>query len=184
MGSDWKQETEAVLTREDWGALRELARGGVSRIVRYLVTRLYSGEETEKQRAVRALGALAADTSILDSRRATDLMRRFVWALNDESGAVPYGVPEAMGEVLAVRPDLQPAFLPILCALLTENDLRQTGPIERGAIWAVGRVGPAAMRKAPEVVAALRDAASRHPDPQTREIAVRSLAAVTGGPES
>ena len=168
----------------DWEGLRRLARERVSTVLRYLVARLYSRDEAVKWEAVRALGAVAADPSIFDADRTAKLMRRFVWALNDESGNVPYGVPEAMGEILAVRPELQPAFLPILCSLLTENEMSQTGPIERGAIWAVGRVGPAAAQRAPEVVPALRKAAETHPDAETREAALRSLASVTGGQAS
>ncbi len=165
----------------DWDAVRRLARGRLSAVLRFLVSRLYSRDENVKWGAVRALGVLAADASLLDSRRAAGLMQRFVWALNDESGNVPYGVPEAMGEILAVRPELQPAFLPILCSLLTHEEMSQTGPIEKGAVWAVGRVGEAALGQAPELAAVLHKAAAGHPDPETREAAARSLASVTGG---
>lgn len=181
MRSDWKQEIEAAVSRQDWDALRDLAQGGLPRVVRFLMGRLYSGDDSEKWRAVRGFGALAADRSVLDSHRAADLMRRFVWALNDESGSVPYGVPEAMGEILAVRSELRPVFLPILCSLLTQEEMSQTGPVERGAIWAVGRIGPPAGQQFPEVVKALQAAASGHPDPDTRQTAAHSLAAVTGG---
>lgn len=173
--SVWKRELDEALEAENDDALRALARGGVGRVIRHLSGRLYSGNTEDKWRAVRAFGVLLGDTSIVDEPRAADLLRRFAWALNDESGAVPYGVPEAMGEALAVRPELQEAFLPILCSLLTEDDMSQTGEVERGALWALGRVGPAAMACSPEAVAAVRAAAAAHPEPETRRIAARSL---------
>jgi HEAT repeat protein len=85
-------------------------------------------------------------------------------------------VPEAIGEILAVRPELREAFLPMLCSLVTDQDMHQTGAIERGALWALGRVGPPVTRCSPEAVEALRAASAAHPDRETREIAARSLA--------
>lgn len=182
MPPDWKTEAEAALAAEDHAAFLELARARVSRVIRFLMSRLYTEDETEKWKVIRALGAVAASPDVLSPQRAEDLLRRFAWALNDESGAVPYGVPEAIGEVLAVRPELQPRFLPILCALLTEEDMSQTGPIEQGALWAVGRVGRPAGRHSQAVISALRRAATSHPDPKTRAVAAESLARISGSP--
>jgi len=179
-GRKWKEEFESAQHREDLGRIRELAGEGVGRAVRYLTGHLYADNAQEKWRAVRALGGLVADTALVDERRAKDLLQRFVWALNDESGAVPYGIPEAMGELLANRPEFQESFLPILCGLLTESELSQTGEIERGAIWAVGRVGPPVAGCSPEAVAAVRRAAQSHPNPSTRETAADSLKRITG----
>jgi hypothetical protein len=171
----WKEEIEAVLGRDDPEALLRLAGKQGGRLLRYLCGRLCSASEEEKWRAVRALGVVVGDARLVSLERATDLLRRFVWALNDESGAVPYGVPEAIGEVLAVRPELQRDFLPILCSLATDDDMRQEGPIERGVLWALGRVGSPVARCSPEAVEALRVASTAHPDRETREIAARSL---------
>ncbi|MBW2457267.1 MAG: hypothetical protein JRI68_22355, partial [Deltaproteobacteria bacterium] len=92
-----------LLEREDWAALREAARPSAAKVVRFLVGRLYGSAEGRSPAAV-ALGVVAGDRSLVSDERAADLLRRFLWSLNDESGAVPYGVPEAMGEVLARRP--------------------------------------------------------------------------------
>jgi len=173
--SAWKSELEEALDARNDEALRAIARDGVGRVIRYLSGRLYSGDAKDKWRAVRAFGVLLSDASIVDGPRAADLLRRFAWALNDESGGVPYGVPEAMGEALAARPELQEAFLPILCSLLTEDSMIQTGDVERGALWALGRVGPPAAACSPEAVAAVKTAAAAHPEPETRRIAARSL---------
>lgn len=182
MSPDWKAEAEAALAAEDHAAFLKMARARVSRVIRFLMSRLYTEDETEKWKVIRALGAVAGEPEALSPQRAEDLLRRFAWALNDESGAVPYGVPEAIGEVLAVRPEFRPRFLPILCALLTEEDMSQTGPIEQGAIWAVGRVGEPAGRHSEAVVSAVRRAATSHADPKTRAVAAASLARITGSP--
>jgi len=179
--SEWKQELASAVRSEDVGKLREAARHGIGRLIRYLTGQLYTNSEEEKWRAVRMLGALAGDPELLDERRTRDLLQRFVWALNDESGAVPYGIPEALGEVLAARPEFQESFLPILCGLLTESEMCQTGDIERGAMWAVGRVGSPVAQCAPEAVEALRLASRSHPDPRAREFAARSVEQIESG---
>lgn len=171
-----ESDIRAILEQEDPVALLHLARSQTGRLLRYLTRRLGSADEKEKWRAVWGLGVLVGEKQLVSQDQATDLLRRFFWALNDESGAVPWGAPETIGEILAARPELQGTFLPILCSLVTDADMLQTGPIERGVLWALGRVGPAVARCSPEAVEALRTASETHPERETREIAARSLA--------
>jgi hypothetical protein len=177
----WREALAEAVAREDGAALVRMAREAYAPVLRYLVGRLYSEDEPVKWRSVRGLGALVADRALVGDERARDLLRRFFWALNDESGAVPYGVPEAIGEVLAARSELQATFLPLLCAQLTEEDVSQTGAVERGVIWALGRVGPPVAATSAAAVAALQRAAAEHPDPGTREVARAALEAVGAG---
>jgi hypothetical protein len=181
MSGGRREELAEAVAREDGAALVRLAGEARGPVLRYLVGGLSRADEEAKWRSVRALGVVAADREILSDERARDLLRRFFWALNEESGAVPYGVPEAIGEILAVRPELQANFLPLLCAQLTEEELAQVGPIERGVIWALGRVGPPVVAASAEAVAALRRAATAHPDPALRDVARVALRAVGGG---
>lgn len=178
MSKDWKEEIESALARGSPEALLDLARGQTGRVLRYLTGRLCSTDEKKKWQAVRAIGVVVGDPRLLSRQKAAELLRRFFWALNDESGAVPWGAPEAIGEILAVRPELQETFLPMLCSLLTDRDMVQSGSIERGVVWALGRVGAPVAGCAPEAVEALRVAAATHPDPETRQVAARSLASL------
>jgi len=59
--------------------------------------------------------------------------------LSDESGAVPYGIPEALGEILAKRREFLGNYVPILVSYLIDEELVQTGPILAGVLWALGR---------------------------------------------
>ncbi len=178
MDAAWKQQLESILTQENPEALLHLARGRTAWTFRRLTGRLCSANEREKCQAVWGLGVLVADRQLVSQEAASDRLRRFFCSLSDESGAVPYGVPEAIGEILAVRPELQKNFLPMLCSLMTDEDMLQTGAIERGVIWALGRVGPPVARGAPEAVEALRIVSESHPDRETRKVAARSLASI------
>jgi hypothetical protein len=168
----------ALLADEDHEALAAAAAANLRRVLRYLVGRLCSADATEKWRAVRAIGRLTGDPALVSEGQAEELLRRFVWALNDESGAVPYGVPEAMAEVLASRPELAGRYLPILGSCIDTDDLGQAGVIEQGVIWGLGRLGRSVLEHAPHAVEALRRAAADHADPEARQAAMAALRAI------
>jgi len=179
-----KRELQQLFEREDHVGLSGMAGRGLWKVLRYLIGRLYAGDE-EKWRAVRALGALCSDPQLVSEETASEMMRRFLWALNDESGAVPYGIPEAMGEIMVQRSELQKTYLPILCSMLTAEEMLQTGPVERGLLWAVGRVGPPVVSVAPDAVLEIEKMAKGHADDETRRLAVWALAQMgspPGGP--
>jgi hypothetical protein len=151
------------------------ARTNPGPVIRYLQGRLYSADPDEKWLAVGALGALVREPGLLPDSKVEDLLQRFLWALNDESGNVPFGVPEAIGEILSARPVFCAQVLPVLCGMLTEEETFQTGPIERGIYWALGRIGPDVLRHCPGVVRTVADAARSHPDPETRQTAATAF---------
>ena len=178
------REIEGLLAGEDHEGLVELARSGkVARVLRYLTGRLCSGDEQEKWRAVRGLGALMAEPGLVPQSKAVNQLRQYFWALNDESGAVPFGMPEAIGEILARRPGLQDEFLPILASMLTHEDMIQTGAIERGVMWGLGRVGEPVVAREPMAVKALKHAVWSHPEEATRIVAGEALARICPPPE-
>ncbi len=178
----WKVVMEALLEAEDHPRLIRFSQGAPSRTLRYLSGRLYSEDAGIKWRAVRALGALAADPILLTEEKLVEQLRRYLWSLNDESGAVPFGVPEAIGEILARRPSLQEAFLPLICAMAHEDEVSLTDAIERGVIWAIGRIGRDALRGSPDVLQ-IRNMAAAHPDPETRRVAAWTLGRLEGAGE-
>jgi hypothetical protein len=169
--------------REETDALVAAARETPGRVVRFLTGRLYSADEGEKWCAVRALGALARAPGVLTDARVHDLLQRFLWALNDESGAVPYGVPEAMGEILAARPEPRASMVPLLRGMLTEDDTFQTGVVERGIYWALGRIGPDVVAHCPDALDIVSAAARSHPDAETRARAAAALASLSAPPK-
>lgn len=170
-GGQWKTKFDDAMSNEDWTGLTQLARREPAKSLRYLTSRLCSADAPLKWKAVRALAAVAGDREGMSENRIRGLLQRFVWLLTDESGNVPFGVPEAFGEVLVARPEFQAEFLPLLCSLACDPERIQTGPIEQGVFWALGRVGQPAAACSPEAAEAVARAAHEHPEPQTRSIA-------------
>ena len=174
-GERWKADVDVAVSNKDWTGLIQLARQDSAKVLRYLTSRLCSSDTEVKWKAVRALGVVVADREGIDEDRIRRLLRRFVWLLSDESGNVPFGVPEAFGEVLRARSEFQQEFLPLLCSLAYDPERNQTGLIEQGVFWALGRVGAAVAAFSPEAVQAVVRAAAQHPDPQTQNIAAWAL---------
>jgi hypothetical protein len=161
-----KEELNGMIEAGDERSLRDPALEGS--LLRRATALLASDRPKRKWQAVKAIGVIAAG---LDTAKLEDHVRRFLWALNDESGAVPHGVPEALGEIAAVRPELKERIVPILVSCVVAEDTFQTGPILAGAIWALGRTGiendGEKERLLPGLSAALGNA-----DPEVRETAV------------
>ena len=172
---DWKSELAGAVDREDEAALRQAALAGAAKTIRFLSSRLSAADAGTKWKAVRGLGIVVGERGAVSTDRARELLRRFLWSLNDESGTVPYGMPEAIGEVLAVRTELQPEFLPILCSLAYHPERVQTGSIELGIFWALGRIGQAVAVCSPEAVKIVAQAAGQHPDAECRRVAAWAL---------
>jgi hypothetical protein len=136
------KDLDRLIDEGDADRLREAARDPArsAKLLRRIQAGLYSLDPMAKWKSVSALGIVASGADLSEDR-IQGLVDRFLWAMSDESGAVPYGIPEALGELLAVRPGLRARTLPILVSYLVHEELIQTGPILAGAIWALGRAG-------------------------------------------
>ncbi|WP_340147891.1 DVU0298 family protein, partial [Desulfosarcina cetonica] len=105
---------------------------------------LYAGEETLRWRAVSAMGRVVAGMADHDLESARVVMRRFMWNLNDESGGIGWGSPEAMGEITAVHAGLAGEYGRILLSYIDpDGNFLEHERLQRGALWGVGRLAHA-----------------------------------------
>ena len=104
----------------------------------------YSGDEKIRWRAVTAMGrvvCLMADSAIESARV---VMRRLMWNLNDESGGIGWGSPEAMGEITAGHAGLANEFASILVSYINPaGNFLELELLQRGSLWGVGRLAHA-----------------------------------------
>jgi len=113
------KEVRELLQQGREEALTELALAD-SRALRPLVGRLWDSDSRIRNRAARVIGRAAAAHEAVGE----DLVRRLVWALNDESGTNGiYGIP-ALGEIGRHAPRLLAAHVPVLVALCRDDGLR------------------------------------------------------------
>lgn len=142
-----KRKAEALLRSEDFenqlGSLHQLP---ARRIINALLPLLCSPDELVKWRAVTAIGVVVARLADADTEAARAIMRRLMWSLNDESGAIGWGAPEAMGEIMAMHEGMAKEFSEILVSYLSEGGTPGGTSLEnpllvRGVLWGLGRLG-------------------------------------------
>jgi len=121
--------------------LDELCRLPARQVINSLFSVLCSSDEQMKWRAVTAMGAVVANLADEDIESARVIVRRLMWQLNDESGGIGWGAPEAIGEILACHEGLAREYANILTSYIKEDgNFLEYEPLQRGAMWGVARL--------------------------------------------
>lgn len=121
--------------------LKELAKLPSRQVINPLFSYLMHADQEIKWRAVTAFGVVVANLADMDMESARELMRRLMWSLNEESGGVGWGAPEALGEIMARHEGLAKEYIHILLSYIVKdrNFLEHPG-LQQGALWGLGRV--------------------------------------------
>jgi hypothetical protein len=122
-------------------ALAALADLPARQVVNPLFSFLCGSDSTVRWRAVTAMGATVAKLASEDMEAARVVMRRMIWQLNEESGGIGWGLPEAMGESMARDDGLAREYAHMLASYIREDgNFLEHVPIQRGVLWGVGRL--------------------------------------------
>jgi hypothetical protein len=141
-GRQLKNQVRALLVGQDFAAgLAALQQMSPRRVVNPLFSFFYSGDLLLRWRAVSAMGAVVAALAADEMESARVVMRRLLWNLNDESGGIGWGSPEAMGEITARSAPLAREFAPLLVSYVRPDGNFLEHPIlQRGVLWGLGRL--------------------------------------------
>jgi hypothetical protein len=135
---------EMLCLDETEAGLSELSQLPPRQLVNPLLSFLYSPDEMTKHRAVTAVGKVVAEMAAQDMEGARIIMRRLMWSLNDESGAIGWGAAEAMGEIMARHEQLAEEYFRILVSYIREDGYRlEHDLLECGVLWGLGRLAQA-----------------------------------------
>ena len=174
-GRKLKKNILELLSRKDFEKSLEAIRQLPSRqAVNPLFSFFCSTDEIVKWHAVTAMGAVVSDLAEHDMESARVIMRRLLWNLNDESGGIGWGSPEAMGEIMARSEKLAAEYHRILISYIREDgNFIEHEILQRGVLWGLGRLAHAR----PELV---WDAAPfLCPYMTSEDVTIRGLAAWT-----
>jgi hypothetical protein len=140
-----RREAEALLHAGDPAdRLSAWLRFPPRRLIGPLLSFLCSPDDLLRWRAVRALGLAASRLAGEDLESAREVMRRLAWSLADESGAIGWGAPEAMAEIMLHHRGLAAEFAHVLVSYVGEGETRPDDDLLLpGVLWALGRLGPA-----------------------------------------
>lgn len=98
-----KKIFEILNSKED---LNKLIHFPKKKVVSHLIAFLSYPDEQIKKRAISALGTLVPRIADEDMESARIIMRKLMWNLNDESGGIGWGIPEAMAKIMLNHRDL------------------------------------------------------------------------------
>lgn len=158
---DLKHSLRGLLADDAWRTrLAELDALPARRLPGPLFSLLLDRDELVRWRAVAAFGraiARMAESHVpgegLEAARV--VLRQCLWRLNEESGGLGWGVPEALGESLARHRRLAGEFHRVLASFVREEvrgegNYLEHAALRRGVFWALGRLA----QSFPELLAA------------------------------
>jgi hypothetical protein len=126
---------------ESLASIRQLPH---KQVVSPLISFFYHRDEKIKFRAIRAVGMVVSNLADQELEAARVIMRRLMWNLNDESGGIGWGSPEAMGEIMARHEKLADEFNTILVSYIRKDcNYLEHEMLQRGVIWGIGRLAHA-----------------------------------------
>jgi len=122
-------------------ALNEIGKLPRRQVINPLFSFLHNRDQDVRWAAVEAMGTVVAKLADEDTESARVVMRRLMWNLNDESGGIGWGSPEAMGEILACHDGLAKEYAHILISYTREDgNYLEHEVLQRGLIWGIGRL--------------------------------------------
>lgn len=133
------------------------------------------------QRAAFAMGTVMAKVYAASPEDAKNIVRRFMWHMNEESGNIGWGIPEAFGETLAKCPPLADTFRRVLLHYIYDApEEKSTGfcdhaPLRLSCYAAIGTLLAARPDFREEALPLLRLSAQNETDEACRQ-AARALA--------
>ncbi len=132
--------------------------------------------------AISAMGKTVARLAEHNIEEARIIMRRFLWTLNDESGGIGWGAPEAMAETMYNHPGLAQEYIHMLTSYTKDDgeELHQDGnflelpALQKGVLWGLARLAG----KYPELLAAKLEPADMNFYLAAEDAEIRGLAAL------
>lgn len=144
-----KQQVLDLLAQEDVTQIqRDLAALDAKEAVNALLSAICRSEERLRWHAVTAMGWTVARLADKEMEEARIIMRRLLWSLNEESGGIGWGAPEAMAEIFCCHEGLAEEYVHMLLSYMRPDGelLHQDGnfleheTLQRGLLWAAGRL--------------------------------------------
>ncbi len=110
---------------------------------------LYNTDPVIKWHAVSAMGHIVANLADKDLESSRVIMRRMIWNLNDESGGIGWGSPEAMGDCMACHNLLAGEYHRILISYIRpDGNFLEHPELQKGLLWGLARLAAAQLEMA------------------------------------
>lgn len=105
------------------------------------ISAVYSMDDSVRFKAVSIFGILMSRLANQSMESARQVMRRLIWSLNDESGGIGWGAPEAMAEAMALHEGLAQEYAHMLLSYVwQEGNYLEYLPLRQGALKGIARL--------------------------------------------
>ena len=140
---DWKKTITSYIDQGDKEGLLDCGKLSLNKTLRYIQMNIWGdARQIRRWRAIEALEWLGEVLAWAHEEEFRNLIRRCLWAMNDESGNVPWAAPEVMAAVISAQPQLYGEFVPMLVTNGLDN-----GMCHQGVAWAVTKLWPVQAEK-------------------------------------
>lgn len=138
-----KKRLRLLLRSPDWtNHLYEIADGGIANVGALIAC--LPLEPGLMHRAAKALGLTIARIAEKNPEAARNIMRRFMWHMNEDSGNIGWGIPDAFGETVAQSPFMAREYAHILLSYIMDlgmaDNYCDNDALRRSCYWAIGRL--------------------------------------------
>lgn len=144
-----KAHLRRILADKDWvgNFTRLISEIPPQRAISPLFAALFSTSRIMRWHAVSCFGIAASELAAENTEQVRIVLRRCTWSLNDESGGIGWGAPEAMAEILASVPRIAEEYANILVSFVLEREeacnYLEHSPLREGAYWGIARLAQA-----------------------------------------
>lgn len=144
-----KREVLSILHKTNLDSIyQELSGYTTQNLLNPLFTALCHSEEVVRWHAISSFGKVIPTLGEEAPEHARIVMRRFLWSLNDESGGIGWGSPEAMAEIMCRSDFLRKEYLHMLISYMREDgeesfqdgNYLELPMLQRGLLWGIGRL--------------------------------------------
>jgi len=132
---------ELLLGDDPIERVRQLSLLPAREVMNPLFSFLYNENELVRWRSVTVMGQIMRNLAARDMESAREFMRRLMWSLNEESGGIGWGAPEAMGEIMACEEKLATEYAPIFISYMDpRGNFIAYEMLQRGLVWGLIRL--------------------------------------------
>lgn len=127
----------SYIHKADYQALINTASKEQAKTLKYTQSHIYGDmDEATRWYAITAFGKLAKTYADEHDEAYRNILRRCLWAMNDESGNVPWSSPEVMASIIKAAPKYSYDFTAPMLTNGLDNPM-----CHRGVLWAIGHLG-------------------------------------------
>ncbi|MBF0345106.1 MAG: hypothetical protein HQL06_12865 [Nitrospirae bacterium] len=155
-----KDNVKSLLVNREYDNIIELAKTN-KRIISVLISFSYEKTSELTWNSIQMIGRIVGNMPYEEARKQ---VRKLLWNATDESGTIPWTVPEILGEIIRENPTPFEDIVPILIGYShseTEDNIFLSG-----VVYALGRIGqrhPKYISSYAEII--VKDSL-RHKDPE------------------